>query len=736
MKVLELLCEPISNGGQEAFVMNIYNNIDMTDLQIDLFTPYYCDNNFYKNQVKARGGKIYARGLSFNPGGLKFNIIAPIRAIIRKNKYDVVHIHSGSVLSLACASFAARLEKVDKIIVHSHSTADVHTLKRDMIKKIATPIINKCSTDFFACSKKAGEWKFSKKICKNKLKVIKNGINIDKFVFNNKIRNDIRSEMGIDDNTMFLGHVGRFSYEKNQEFLIELLDRLVKNGEKAKLLLIGTGETEDKVRKLVEEYGLKDRVIFKGNVNNVYDYMQAMDIFVLPSRFEGLGIVAIEAQAAGLPVVTSTEVPKDIVITKNVQRVDLEDIDKWIKSIKSFKNIDREDTAFEIKKAGYDIYETAKKLKIAYGFNNIKKVLVFGMTPNYGGVESFILNYYSNMDRSKIRFDFLCNTKDDIAYTKQLEEMGSTIYHITPKGKNYIKYKKELNDFFKKNSSNYDVFWMNVCNLVNIDYLKAAKKYGIRNRIIHSHNSENYERNWRDIMHTIHKKTISRYATDFWACSKEAAEWFYSGNILKNSLLIYNAIDIKKLNYNEEKRKEIRDKYDLNDKFVIGNIGRLTYQKNQMFLLQIMKELNEDYKLVIVGMGEEEMTLKQAAKHMDVEDKVLFAGAQTDIQGWLSCFDVFAFPSHYEGLSIALMEVQANGLPVIASPKAVAEDAMINNNIILCDTEDIYRWAEIIEEKRKNQDRLDLNSVNNNFKKSNFDISKEAKKIQNLILER
>lgn len=733
MKVLELLCEPISNGGQEAFVMNVYNNIDMTDLQIDLFTPYYCDNNFYKNQVKARGGKIYARGLSFNPGGLKFNIIAPIRAIIRKNKYDVVHIHSGSVLSLACASFAAKLEKVDKIIVHSHSTADVHTLKRDMIKKIATPIINKCSTDFFACSKEAGEWKFSKKICKNKLKVIKNGINIDKFVFNNKIRNDIRSEMGIDDNTMFLGHVGRFSYEKNQEFLIELLDKLVKNGEKAKLLLIGTGETEDNVRKLVEEYDLKDRVIFKGNVNNVYDYMQAMDIFVLPSRFEGLGIVAIEAQTAGLPVVTSTEVPKDIVITKNVQRVDLEDIDKWIKSIKSFKNIDREDTAFEIKKAGYDIYETAKKLKIAYGFNNIKKVLVFGMTPNYGGVESFILNYYSNMDRSKIRFDFLCNTKDDIAYTKQLEEMGSTIYHITPKGKNYIKYKKELNDFFKKNSSNYDVFWMNVCNLVNIDYLKAAKKYGVRKRVVHSHNSANFEKNWRDVMHALHKRSISKYATDFWACSKEAAEWFYSGYALKNSIVIYNAVDIEKLKFNEEKRKELRDKYSLNGKYVIGNIGRLTYQKNQIFLLQVMRELDDNFKLMIVGMGEDDKKLKNAAKEMKVDDKVIFAGAQTDIQGWLSCFDVFAFPSHYEGLSVALMEVQANGLPILASPKAVTDAAVINDNFALYETNDPKLWVKYIKNNKDSFKRLEIEDIEANFEKTHFNVKKEALKVQEML---
>ncbi len=366
MKVLELLCEPISNGGQEAFVMNVYNNIDMDGLQIDLFTPYYCDNDYYKMQVKKRGGRVYARGLSFNPGGLKFNIIAPIRTIIRKNKYDVVHIHTGSVFSMTCAALAAKLEHVKKIIVHSHSTADGHNFKRDMIKTICTPVINICATDFFACSKEAGKWKFSKRICKNKLKIIKNGVNIDKFSYDESIRNQYRNILNVNKETMLIGHVGRFSYEKNQEFIIEILEGLVEKGINVKLLLIGSGETEEKVKGLVKNYKLFDRVIFKGNVDNVCDYMQAMDIFVLPSHFEGLGIAAIEAQASGLPVVASNYVPKDIVITKNVKRLDLNKINDWMECIKAFDGVCRENTVELIKKAGYDIKDTSDIIKKIY----------------------------------------------------------------------------------------------------------------------------------------------------------------------------------------------------------------------------------------------------------------------------------------------------------------------------------------------------------------------------------
>ncbi len=117
-----------------------------------------------------------------------------------------------------------------------------------------------------------------------------------------------------------------------------------------------------------------------------------------------------------------------------------------------------------------------------------KRILVFGMTPNYGGVESFMLNYYSHMDRSEVVFDFLCNSHDEIAYEDLFKNMGSEFYKITSRGEDYFKYRKELLSFFKDNANKYDSIWVNICSLVNIDYLKLARKYGIKKRIIHSHN--------------------------------------------------------------------------------------------------------------------------------------------------------------------------------------------------------------------------------------------------------
>ena len=366
MKVLELLCEPISNGGQEAFVMNVYNNIDMTDLQIDLFTPYYCDNDYYKKQVKARGGKVYAKGLEFNPGGFKFNIIAPIRAIIRKNKYDVVHIHTGSVLSMACAAFAAKLEHVKKIIVHSHSTADGHNIKRDMIKIICTPVINRCATDFFACSKEAGKWKFSRRICENKLKIIINGVNLKKYEFNKDIRNKQREKFKIDKNEILLGHVGRFSEEKNQIFLIELFNKYKKELEGFKLMLIGSGDTFSSIKDKVHEYGLKDKVTFVGNVDNVNDYLQAFDVFLLPSIHEAFPVVLVEAQASGLPCLVSNNISQDVKVIENVCFLDIKNFYEWIKKIKNIKLTERQSCLNEMYNMGYDISNTSNLLRNEY----------------------------------------------------------------------------------------------------------------------------------------------------------------------------------------------------------------------------------------------------------------------------------------------------------------------------------------------------------------------------------
>lgn len=366
-----------------------------------------------------------------------------------------------------------------------------------------------------------------------------------------------------------------------------------------------------------------------------------------------------------------------------------------------------------------------------------KKVLVFGMTENPGGVESVIMNYYRNIDLKRVHFDFLCNSYEPIAYEDELTSNGSKCFHFVARSKNPIKYHKELKTFFKNHADEYSAIWVNVCSLANIDYLKLAKKYGISKRIIHSHNSENMDSKLRGKLHEYNKKRLWKYATDFWACSEEAAKWFYDKKLLKKVVIIKNAIDINRVSFDEKKRQHYREKINAKDRFVIGNVGRLHFQKNQSFLIDIFNDyLKEDSTAIciLIGDGEDKHKLINKVKQYGIEDRVLFLGIQSDMQGWLSAMDLFLFPSLFEGLPVAPLEAQANGVPVLAAEGVMPEAVQINNNFYFIELDcSAGKWARKISSMKKNVDRLELSEIKANFSKSGYDIDVEAKKIEKIF---
>ena len=367
------------------------------------------------------------------------------------------------------------------------------------------------------------------------------------------------------------------------------------------------------------------------------------------------------------------------------------------------------------------------------------KVLVFGMTPNPGGVESVIINYYRYIDKSRIQFDFLCNFHEAAAYEDELKSLGGEVYHITARSDNYRKYKKELQDFFEAKRGMYQAIWVNVCSLANIDYLIMAKKYGIPKRIIHSHNSQNMDSRLRGMLHGKNKKRIAQYATDFWACSKEAAEWFYEENLIPKVVLIRNAISVDRMVFHEEKRIKYRQVLGCDREYVIGNIGRLHFQKNQKFCLEVFYEFHKkvpDSKLVFIGQGEDEAMLKERADQLKIQESVYFAGMQSDIAGWLSAFDIFLFPSKFEGLGIAALEAQANGLPVLASAEVIPAEVKINNNVEFYELRNTAKeWSDKLQQMKKQSLRLESDMIHQNFSTSGYDIKAEAVKLEQLLLK-
>lgn len=221
------------------------------------------------------------------------------------------------------------------------------------------------ATNYFACSEHAGEWLFGKRVLKEgKITVIKNAIDVDKFKYDAIMRDKMRKKLGVKDKIVF-GHVGRFAKQKNHDFLIDVFFDIYQKRKDVVLLLIGEGSLEEKIKEKVKEKKLDDVVKFLGTKENVNDYMQAMDIFLFPSLYEGLGIVLVEAQCSGLMCVASTEVPKEVELTQNIFFAENR-IDIWESLILEHLNYKRESDIRNISVNGYSIKDSVVDLENRY----------------------------------------------------------------------------------------------------------------------------------------------------------------------------------------------------------------------------------------------------------------------------------------------------------------------------------------------------------------------------------
>lgn len=365
MRILEAFGEPIADGGQEAFVFGVLDRIDMNGLFIDCLTAYDCRSDYYREKVEMKGGKVFALNLPFAPGRSREMIRAPFRAFLKVHFYDVVHIHSGSTSVLAIMAREAHRAGVKRVIVHSHVAGERDSLKHVLLRWIASLSMKKNVDIYCACSKEAAQWKFEPKYVKV-TNIIKNGIDSNAFRYNPVKREELRQRLGLED-AFVIGHVGRFMSQKNHEFLIEVFQEVLSRCDKARLLLVGDGENMQKIQRLVEERRLRERVIFTGSVSNVSDYLQAMDVFVMPSKYEGLPIAAIEAQSTGLPAIVSDCVSHEIELSPDVHFLDLDlGSGVWADCIVKLIGRSRKDNSDLIRAHGFDISDTAKEVRKMY----------------------------------------------------------------------------------------------------------------------------------------------------------------------------------------------------------------------------------------------------------------------------------------------------------------------------------------------------------------------------------
>ncbi len=366
-KILQVMGEGIMHGGEEAFINNLISNIDMEGLSIDWLTPYICNNEFYRNTVISRGGSLYEMKMSYTPGKNRWHLIKPMDLFFAEHHYDVVHIHSGSTSALALISRSAYRHGTKKIIVHSH-TAGNNSLKSKTIKTVFNPFLLKYPTDYMACTMSAAEAKFPKSIIRTKMRIISNGIELAKYHFSTEAKKKIREEMDIPYDSYVIGHTGRFSPEKNHHMILQCYERVLKRNNKCYLLLIGDGILFDEIKQMAKTMSIDDKVRFAGYVQNISDYYSAMNLFVLPSLFEGFAIAAVEAQATGIPCILSDRISRETIINKNVFMLPIgeENYNKWAEAI--CNHLDDEPIVDQglLIKQGFDIEDTVQKIREVY----------------------------------------------------------------------------------------------------------------------------------------------------------------------------------------------------------------------------------------------------------------------------------------------------------------------------------------------------------------------------------
>ena len=350
----------MNRGGAETMIMNLYRNIDRNKVQFD-FVENSSEPAAFDEEILSLGGKIY-RCPHYN-GKNHFAYVKWWNTFFQKHpgEYPIVHGHLGST---AAIYLSVAKKHGAYTIAHSHSAGSGSAMYR-MFAYPTRYIADK----FFACSKDAGISRYGKTVGNDSIhcQVLNNAIDARRFSFNQETRKQVRSELHIAENAIVIGHVGRFVGAKNHLFLIDVFADVRKRDPNAVLLLIGDGERRAEIQAAIAEKRLEDAVILTGVRSNVWDFYQAMDVFVFPSIYEGLPVSLVEAQAAGLPCCVSSNVPKDSAITDLVQFISLEDrSEKWAEiALRSVKT-SRPDMLSEIQNAGFDVISTANWLENFY----------------------------------------------------------------------------------------------------------------------------------------------------------------------------------------------------------------------------------------------------------------------------------------------------------------------------------------------------------------------------------
>lgn len=343
-----------------------------------------------------------------------------------------------------------------------------------------------------------------------------------------------------------------------------------------------------------------------------------------------------------------------------------------------------------------------------------------------GGIETFLMNVYRVLDREDFQFDFLVHEKKNSYYEHEVKDGGGRIFYLPTRREGILKVQKELNTFFCSHPE-YQIVHEHVSSLSDIDALISARRNGVKGRIIHAHSTAAPGSKIHKLLHMINKCKVRKIANYYFSCSDAATRWLYSGTGIKDIEFVPNGIDCTRYVFDENIRKQVRKKLGIDEKKTIIHIGRMSYEKNHMFLLDVFSKVHKmapNSSLLLVGDGVLKDRIKQKISDLNLDDSVYMIGVRQDIPELLMAADVFVLPSIFEGFPVSIIEAQATGIPCLYSNN-VTSLAKITKNTQQIDI-GLDIWAsEIINmfELKRDYD------ANNTISQSEYNIRNVANRL-------
>ena len=339
--------------------MNFYRNVDRDVVQFDFLANKPAKGD-YDDEIRDLGGRIFV-----SPGFMSYNkYVSYMTELFREHpEYKIIHTHNGALMIYALRS--AKKCGIPHRIAHAHATS-IPAGRSRQLKVLLRPLIKYAATDYWGCSNAAGEFYFSKRRWDERHELIHNAINVSDFSFNESARAELRKKYSLGDKFV-IGHVGRLVPEKNQKKMIEIFAEVHKMNPNTHFVMVGTGELEDKLKAQSAELGLSNDITFTGVQTNVSEWYSTFDVFIMTSIYEGLPVVAVEAQGTDLPCVLCSTITPEVKVTQNVKFLGLHDeAATWARAILDIERTPRVSRAKELTLAGYDIKTEAKRMQDLY----------------------------------------------------------------------------------------------------------------------------------------------------------------------------------------------------------------------------------------------------------------------------------------------------------------------------------------------------------------------------------